>query len=151
MTVVEFIYRKAGEVFNFTKNSLTLPLSTSRNLENLHNIYFLHTCSYIILLVCDATVFFIRYKSLQFVFYSDTRRRSLLSVCLITFLQDHLLFPIFCANTNFIFYLKLTYFCIPNLKAKIDEHNNQKQTTSKNKIMLPFEKRKTPNERSLPH
>ena len=48
ISVVEFIFRKAGEVFNFTKDK-TLPLGTSRHLENLHNMYFLYTCRKLLL------------------------------------------------------------------------------------------------------
>ena len=54
-------FRKAGKVFNFTKDR---PLSTFRNLENLHSIYFLYTCSKLLVyyvmirsFLLDTTVF----------------------------------------------------------------------------------------------
>ena len=62
MSVVEVIFRKVGEVFNLGQ---TPPPSTSRNLENFRNIYFLYTRSQLLLLLYHATVFFIRHKSLQ--------------------------------------------------------------------------------------
>ena len=61
------------------------------------------------------------------------------------FPPGHKLYKIFNKNT-----LKLSYSCMPNLKAKIDGHN-KKIPTSKNKIMQLLEKRKLSNERSLPH
>ena len=61
------------------------------------------------------------------------------------FSPGHKLYKIFNKNT-----VKLSYSCMPNLKAKI-EGNTRKHTASKNKIMELFEKRKLPKERSLPH
>ena len=72
----------------------TPPLCSSRNLENLHSIYFPCTCSKLLVYYVMNRPF--RHKSFQFVFpFDGGTGRSLLSACLIIFLQDHLLFPIF--------------------------------------------------------
>ena len=49
--------------------------------------------------------------------------------------------------------LKLSYFCMTNLKAKIDGHNKKtrKRTASQSKVMQLSGKRKLPNETRLSH
>ena len=54
-------------------------------------------------ILCDASVLFIRHKFLVCIYFDGDTGRSLQSICLIIFLQDHVLFPIFRANTNYIF------------------------------------------------
>ena len=63
MSLVEFIFRKAGKVFNFTKDRLHLlvPLGIW---ENLHSIFFMYTCNKILVyyvltrsFLLDASVF----------------------------------------------------------------------------------------------
>ena len=63
MSLVEFIFRKAGKVFNFTEDRLHLlvPLGIW---ENLHSIFFMYTCNKILVyyvltrsFLLDASVF----------------------------------------------------------------------------------------------
>ena len=68
-----------------------------------HTPHFLDIFSQLISLSHNATAFFI-FKSFQFVFISMvTLEDFFLNVFLMIFHQDHLLFPIFCVNTNYIF------------------------------------------------
>ena len=98
--MVEFIFKKAGEVFNFTRDRLRLlvPLGIWKIFRT--DICCTPAAAYFYYYVMPRL--FIRHKSLSLVciyFNSDTGK-SLLSVCSIIFLQDYLLFPIFRANTN---------------------------------------------------
>ena len=122
MSLIEFIFRKAGKVFNFTKTD-----STSQYLQEFgkssQHIFPVHlqqtTC-----ILRDESAFFIRHKSFQFVFIFDgCTERSLLSACLIIFLQDHLLFPIVRANTNYIFlnWGCMIYSCLLSSRISMGE------------------------------
>ena len=95
MSVVEFIFRKAGEVFNFTKDRLCLLV-----LLGIWKIFTTYiSCT-------PAASYFYYYvmtqESLVCNYFNGDTGRSLLSIYLI-FLQDHLLFSIFHVNTNYIF------------------------------------------------
>ena len=95
MSVVEFIFRKAGEVFNFTKDRLCLLV-----LLGIWKIFTTYiSCT-------PAASYFYYYvmthESLVGNYCNGDTGRSLLSIYLI-FLQDHLLFSIFHVNTNYIF------------------------------------------------
>ena len=104
--MVEFIVRKTGEVFNFTKDRLRLLVP--------HGIWEIFT-TYI---SCTPATSYFYYYLMPRCFLLDTSvfslGRSLLSVCLIISLQDHLLFPIFRANTNYMFlnWGCMTYSCL---------------------------------------
>ena len=96
MSVVEFIFRKAGEVFNFTKDRLCLLV-----LLGIWKIFTTYiSCT-------PAASYFYYYvmtqESLVCNYFNGDTGRSLLSIYLI-FLQDHLLFSIFHVNTNYIFF-----------------------------------------------
>ena len=68
-----------------------------------HTPHFVDIFCQLISLSYNATAFFI-FKSFQFVFISMvTLEDFFLNVFLMIFHQDHLLFPIFCVNTNYIF------------------------------------------------
>ena len=116
MSVVEFIFRKTEEFFNFTKDRrrLLVPLGIWKILT----IYFLYTCNQLLHHVMPRS------------FLLDTRvfslylyRWQLLCVCLIIFLQDHLLFPIFRANTNYIFFYWgcMIYSCLLYSRISVGE------------------------------
>ena len=102
MSVVEFIFRKAGEVFNFTKDRLRLlvPLGIWKIFTTYNSCtpaagYF-NYCVMPPSLLLDQ-------DPLVCIYFNGDVGRSLLSVCLIIFLQDYLLFPILSGNTNYIF------------------------------------------------
>ena len=68
-----------------------------------HTPHIVDICSQLISLSYNATAFSIC-KSFQFVFISMvTLEDFFLNVFLMIFHQDHLLFPIFCVNTNYVF------------------------------------------------
>ena len=113
MSVVECIFRKAGEVFNFTKDRLRLLI--------LHGIWEIFT-TYIS--STPAAIYFCYYvmprsflldiRVVICIYFDGDTGRSFLSFCLIVSLQDHLLFPIFRATTNYIFlnWDCMTYSCL---------------------------------------
>ena len=117
MSVVEFTFRKAGEVFNFIKDRLCLlvPLGIWKIFRT--DISFTPTASYVYY-----------YVMLQFFYQTqnslvDNAGRLLLSICLIIFLQYHLLFPIFLANTNYIFlnWGFMIYSCLLHFTISVGE------------------------------
>ena len=102
MSLVEFIFTKAGKNFNFTKDRLhfLVPLGIWKNFTAY--ISCAPAASYLYIMRCLGPVY--QTKEFLFCIYFDgDTGRSLLSVCLIIFLQDDLLFPIFRAKTNYIF------------------------------------------------
>ena len=48
--------------------------------------------------------FFINQKCFICIYFNGDTGRRLLIVCFLIFQQDHLLFPVICANTNYIFF-----------------------------------------------
>ena len=95
MSVLVFIFRKAGEVFNFTKDRLRLVVSLAIWKFFRTDISCTPSASYFLYYVIPRS--FLLDTSLYF---DGDAGRSLLSVCLIIFLQGHLLFPIYRANKN---------------------------------------------------
>ena len=102
MSVVEFIFRKAGEVFNFAKDRLRflVPLGIWRIFRT--DISCAPAATYFYYYVIPRS-FLLNTRVFSLYLFWWRHWRSLMSVCLIIFLQDHLLFPIFRANTKYIF------------------------------------------------
>ena len=108
MSVAEFIFRKAGEVFNFTNDRLRLLVP--------HGIWEIFTTYISCTPAASYFYYYVMPRSLLLdtsvlvcIYFDGDTGRSLLSVCLIISLQDHLLFPIFHANTN---YISLNWGCM---------------------------------------
>ena len=102
MPLVEFIFRKAGKGFNFTMDRLHLLVALGIWKIFTEYISYTPAASYLYTMSCLGLV----YQTQDFlvcIYFDGDTGRSLLSVCLIIFLQDHLLFPIFCLNTNYTF------------------------------------------------
>ena len=111
MSGVEFIFRRAREVFNFTKDRLRLLLP--------HGIWEIFTTYISCTPAASYFYYYVMPRSFLlntriFIYFDGDTVRSFLSVCLIIFLQNHLLFPIFCANTNYIFlnWVFMIYSCL---------------------------------------
>ena len=113
MSVVEFIFREAGEVFNFTKDRLRLLVP--HGISEIFTTYFSCTpaVGYFYYYVMPRS-FLLDTEPLVCIYFDGDTGRSLLSVCLIISLQDHLLVPIFRANTNYIFLNRgfMIYSCL---------------------------------------
>ena len=119
MSVVEFILRKVGEVFNFTKDRLRLLVPAEIWKIFRTDIPFTPAASYFYYYVMPRS-FLLDMRVFSLYLF---RWRSLLSVCLIIFLQDHLLFPIFRANTNYVFlnWGCMIYSCIFYARISVGE------------------------------
>ena len=113
MSLVEFIFKKASEVFNFTKDRLHLLVHLG--IWTIFAAYISCTpaASYLHIRWC-LTLFYQIQEFLGCIYFNGNNERSLLSVCLIIFLQDHLLIPIFRANTNQTFLNRgcMIYSCL---------------------------------------
>ena len=85
MSVVEFIFRKAGEVFSFTKDRLCLLVP--------HGIWEIFTtyrpaASYFYYYVMPLS-FLLDTRVFTCIYFDGDTGRSLLSICLVMVLQDH--------------------------------------------------------------
>ena len=111
MSVVEFIFREAGEVFNFTKDRLRLLVP--HGISEIFTTYVSCTpaVGYFYYYIMPPS-FLLDTEPLVCIYFDGGTGRSHLSVCLIISLQDHL--PIFRANTNYIFLNRgcMIYSCL---------------------------------------
>ena len=80
MSVFEAIIRKAGEVYNFTKDRLRLSLSSSRNLLNLHNTYFQCACSWFFHYHVMPRFLLLEQEYVVCIYFDRDTGRSLLSI-----------------------------------------------------------------------
>ena len=122
MSVVEFIFRKAGEAFNFTKDRLRLLVPQGIWTIFTTYISFTPVASYFQYYVMPWA-FLLDKRVLVCIYFDDDTGRSLLSVCLIMFLRDHLLFLIFRASTSFIFlnWGSMIYDCLLLSRISVGE------------------------------
>ena len=120
MSVAEFIFKKTGEVFNSTKFIVCLVVSLGVWKISRADIFCTPAASYFHYYVMPRS-FYQSQESLICIYFVGGTGKSLLRFCLIIFFQGHLLFPIVCANTNYIFLNWGFIICICLLNSKISE------------------------------
>ena len=102
--------KKQNQVIRYSK----FHVNVCYNFQPIHNeltlcvqwkiSFFIQAVQQATCILCDDLVFLYYVQEfLVSIYFDGNTGRPLLSVCFIIFFQDHLLFPIFRANTNYIF------------------------------------------------